>query len=50
MVKRCVEVCEEFERQTDSGMVKEWQAMKRQWERDPSEPDPYKLAEKRKSC
>lgn len=49
MVKRCVEICEHFERQTDPGTVKEWQAMKRDWERDSSKPDPYKLVEKRES-
>ena len=49
MAKRCVEICKDFERQTDQGTVKEWKAMKREWERDPSKPDPYKLVEKRGS-
>ena len=49
MVKRCVKICKDFERQTDSGTVKEWQAVKREWERDSSKPDPYELVEKRGS-
>jgi len=49
MAKRCVEICKDFERQTDQGTVQEWEAMKREWERDPSKPDPYKLVEKRES-
>ena len=47
MAKRCVEICKEFERHTDQGTIREWEAMKREWERDPSKPDPYKLVEKR---
>lgn len=49
MAKRCVKVCKDFERQTNPGTIKEWQAMKRVWERDPSKPDPYKLVETRRS-
>ena len=49
MSKRCAEICNDFEQQTDPGTVKEWQAMKRAWELDLSEPDPYKLVEKRGS-
>lgn len=48
MAQRCEKVCNDFERQTDPGTVKEWQAMKRSWERDFSKPDPYKLARKSK--
>ena len=49
MVKRCADTCKDFERLTTMGMVEEWKAMKRCWERDPSKPDPYKLVEKRGS-
>ena len=49
MAQQCENTCNDFERQTNPGTVKEWQAMKRSWERDPSKPDPYKLAEKRES-
>lgn len=49
MVKRCKEICEDFEQQTDPGVIKEWQAVKREWERDPSKVDPYKLNEKRRN-
>lgn len=49
MVKQCVDICKDFEQQTEPGTVKEWQAMKREWEYDMSKPDPYKLAEKRGS-
>ena len=47
MAQRCEKICVDFERQTDPGTVKEWQAIKYSWEQDPSRPDPYKLAEKR---
>ena len=39
-------ICHDFERQTDAETVDEWQKMKRSWELDPSNPDPYKLDEK----
>ena len=48
MARQCEKTCNDFERQTDSGTVEEWQAMKRRWERDSSKPDPYKLTEKRR--
>ena len=47
MARRCEKICIDLEQQTDSGTVKEWQAVKYGWECDPSMPDPYKLAEKR---
>ena len=46
MAKRCEKICNDFEKQTNPGMVKDWRAMKCGWEHDPSKPDPYKLAEK----
>ena len=46
MAEQCEKICSDLERQTNPGIVKEWQAIKRNWERDPSNPDPYKLAEK----
>ena len=49
MAERCTKICEDFEQQTDPGTVKEWQAVKREWEWDPSKPDPYKLAQKSQS-
>ena len=47
MAEQCKAICDDFECQTDPGTVREWQAMKRSWERDLSKPDPYKLVEKR---
>lgn len=49
MVKQSTDICKDFERQTDPETVKGWEAMKREWECDPSKPDPYKLVEKRKT-
>ena len=46
MVQQCENTCNDFEHQTNPGTVKEWQAMKHSWERDPSKLDLYKLAEK----
>jgi hypothetical protein len=50
MAEKCETVCNDFEQQTDPGMVEEWQAMKCNWERDCSKPDPYRLIEKRGFC
>ena len=49
MAKQCEGICNDFERQTNPSIVREWQAIKRGWERDLSKPDPYKLTEKRGS-
>lgn len=50
MSKQCERTCATFKEQTDPGIIDEWLAMKRSWERDPSKPDPYKLIERRESC
>ena len=49
MVRKCRKICTDFECQTDPATIKEWHAMKHSWERDPSNPDPYRLTEKRRS-
>ena len=50
MAKLCGNICSDFEQQADdSGIIKEWEAMKRSWERDSSKPDPYELIKKRES-
>lgn len=49
MAGQCEKICRDFERETEPGIIKEWEAVKRSWERDSSNPDPYKLAEKRES-
>ena len=46
MAQRCEKICSDFEHHTDSGTVKEWQAIKHAWESDLLKPDPYKLVEK----
>ena len=46
MAKRYEEICEDFEKHQPGGMVHEWKMMKRRWEMDPSQPDPYRIIEK----
>ena len=49
MAKRCESICEDFERHRPPGMVYEWKMMKRRWEMDPSQQDPYEIVEKGKA-
>lgn len=49
MARQCEKICNDIESQTDPETVLEWRAVKNSWEHDPSKPDPYKLAEKRRS-
>jgi hypothetical protein len=49
MSQKCEKVCKDIEMQTDKGTVAEWCGAKSSWERDTSKPDPFKLAEKRRS-
>lgn len=46
MAKRTEDTCEEFEKHRPDGMVHEWEIMKRRWEVDSSQPDPYQVIEK----
>lgn len=46
MTKKCEEICQDFEKHQQPAMVHEWKAMKRRWELDPSQPDPYRVTEK----
>ncbi|KAF9643122.1 hypothetical protein BDM02DRAFT_3104848, partial [Thelephora ganbajun] len=49
MVKRCEDTCKDFEKHRPPSMVHEWKMMKRRWEMDPSQPDPYLVVEKASS-
>ena len=46
MAKRCEDVCQDFEKHQPAATVHEWKMMKRRWEMDPSQPDPYQITEK----
>ena len=46
MAKLCEDICEDFEKHQSEAMVHEWKMMKRRWEMDPSQPDPYQVTEK----
>ena len=48
MTKRCEDVCEDFEKHWPLEMIYEWKEMKRRWEIDPTQPDPYVVVEKGK--
>ena len=48
MTKRCEDVCEDFEKHWPAEMIREWKEMKRRWEVDPTQPDPYVVVEKGK--
>ena len=49
MAKRCEDICQDFEKHRPPGMVYEWKMMKRKWEIDPSQSDPYVVHEKGKT-
>ena len=49
MAKWCEDICQDFEKHRPAKMVHEWKAMKRRWELDASQPDPYVLPEKGKT-
>jgi hypothetical protein len=46
MAKKCDDACRDFEEHRPSGMIYEWKMLKRRWEIDPSQPDPYEVVEK----
>ena len=46
MAKRCEEVCEDFEKHRPPEVIHDWKMLKRRWELDPSQPDPFVLVEK----
>ena len=49
MTAQCEEACSDFEKHRPAGMIHEWKMMKRRWEIDPTQPDPYVLVEKGKN-
>ena len=49
MAKQCEDTCKDFEKHRPPAMVHEWKMMKRRWEVDPSQPDPYQIVEKGKT-
>jgi len=49
MTNQCEEACSDFEKQRPPAMVHEWKMVKRRWEIDPTQPDPYVLVERGKN-
>jgi hypothetical protein len=49
MTKRCEDICQEFEKHRPPGTIHEWKMIKRRWELDSSQPDPYVVVEKGKA-
>ena len=50
MAKRCEDVCADFEKHRPAGTIHEWKMMKRRWEMDQSQPDPFRVVEKGKTA
>lgn len=50
MANRCEEACSDFEKHRSPEMIHEWKMVKRRWEIDPTQPDPYVLVEKGKTA
>jgi len=48
MAKQCEDICEDFEKHQPPETIHEWKMMKRRWEIDSSQPDPYQVIEKGK--
>ena len=48
MAKKCAAACEDFEKHRGPNIIHQWKMMKRRWELDPSQPDPYRIVEKGK--
>lgn len=46
MAKQCEDICKDFEGHQLPRTIREWEVMKRRWEVDPSQPDPYQVTEK----
>ena len=46
MAKQCESACADFERHRAPDVIHEWKMMKLRWEKDSSQPDPFKLVEK----
>ena len=49
MAGRCEDICKDFEKHRPPAMIHEWKMMKRRWEMDVSQPDPYQVIEKGKT-
>jgi len=46
LVKQCESACADFEQHRAPDVIHEWKMMKLRWEKDSSQPDPFKLVEK----
>ena len=46
MVKQCESACADFEQHRAPDVIHEWKMMKLRWEKDSSQPDPFKLVER----
>ena len=46
MTEKCGGICRDFEKNQPPAMVHEWEMIKRRWELDSSQPDPYQVTEK----
>ena len=46
MAKRCDDTCKDFEKHQAEGVIHEWEMIKRTWEIDPSQADPFQVIEK----
>jgi len=49
MAKRCEDICQDFEKHRPAKTIHEWKMMKRKWEINSSQPDPYVLPERGKT-
>ena len=49
MAKQCEDTCGDFEEHISPEMIHEWKIMKRRWEVNPLQPDPYRVVEKGKT-
>lgn len=49
MTKLCEDACRDFEKCTPTNLIDEWKTMKRRWEIDLTQPDPYVVVEKGKA-
>ena len=49
MATRCEGICKDFEKHRSPAMLHEWKMVKRRWEMDMSQPDPYQVVERGKA-
>ncbi|KAF9791850.1 hypothetical protein BJ322DRAFT_998331 [Thelephora terrestris] len=46
MTKKCEDACQDFEKHRSPAVIHEWKMIKRRWEKDFSQPDPYQVTER----